>query len=72
MHDRDPEHKLRTSLGLPFEIEGRLLTCCQGDHPATRRVYPFLDIEDGVYDVCDDDAHLPIPALEIEEIERFR
>lgn len=47
--------------------------CCYScDRPATRRVYPFLDYDDGTLAVCDNDEHIPIPFDTISEIESIR
>lgn len=52
--------------GGPFDTErgkhavGEEHECCEGGHPATRLVYPYLDDDPGVYAVCDDDSHSPV------------
>ncbi len=45
--------------------------CCEWscDKPATRKIYPYLDDDPGIYAVCDDDAHLPMGWRDVEEWE---
>lgn len=42
---------------------------CACGRPASREVLPFLNADDGTYAVCDDDACITTPAIDISSIE---